>query len=129
MTSKENSLNWFEISVADINRAKQFYETIFGIKLELQKMMGMEMEMASFPYEPGGGKAAGALVQSQMHKPSKEGVKIYLNGNPDLSQVLSKVESAGGKVSMPKTKISDDIGFMAFFEDTEANSIGLHSQK
>jgi len=32
MTSKENSLNWFEISVSDINRAKKFYETIFGIE-------------------------------------------------------------------------------------------------
>ncbi|MEO6723298.1 MAG: VOC family protein [Ferruginibacter sp.] len=127
MTSKENSLNWFEISVSDINRAKQFYETIFGITMESQNMMGMEM--ASFPYEPGTGKASGALVQSQMHKPGKDGVKIYLNGNPDLSEALSKVEAAGGKVSMPKTKISDDIGFMAFFEDTEGNAIALHSQK
>ena len=127
MTSKENSLNWFEISVSDIHRAKKFYETIFGITLELQNMMGMEM--ASFPYEPGAGKASGALVQSNMHKPSVDGVKLYLNGNPDLSEALSKVEKAGGKVIMPKTKISDDIGFMAFFADTEGNSIALHSQK
>ena len=43
MTSKENSLNWFEISVSDIKRAKKFYETIFGIKMETQNMMGMEI--------------------------------------------------------------------------------------
>jgi predicted enzyme related to lactoylglutathione lyase len=64
-----------------------------------------------------------------MHKPSADGVKIYLNGNPDLAKILSKVEKAGGKITMPKTKISDDIGYMAFFIDTEGNSIGLHSQK
>jgi predicted enzyme related to lactoylglutathione lyase len=52
-----------------------------------------------------------------------------LNGNPDLSLPLSKVAAAGGKVVMPKTKISDDIGYMAFFIDPEGNSIGLHSQK
>ena len=127
MTSKENSLNWFEISVSDIKRAKKFYETIFGIKMETQNMMGMEM--AFFPYEPGNGKASGGLVQSQMHKPSGDGVKLYLNGNPDLSKALSKVEKAGGKITMPKTKISDDIGFMAFFTDTEGNTIALHSQK
>ena len=126
MTSKENSLNWFEISISDINRAKRFYESIFEIKMETQNMMGMEM--ASFPYEPGTGKASGALVQSSMHQPSGEGVKLYLNGNPDLSSVLSKVEAAGGKVQMPKTNIGDDIGFMAFFTDTEGNTIGLHSQ-
>ena len=39
MTDKENSLNWFEISVADIKRATKFYETIFGIKLDQQEMM------------------------------------------------------------------------------------------
>lgn len=127
MTSKENSLNWFEIPVLDIKRARQFYETIFGIKMEIENMMGMEM--ATFPYEPASGKASGALVQSQMHKPSGDGVKLYLNGNPDLSKALSKVEKAGGKIAMPKTKISDDIGFMAFFVDTEGNTIALHSQK
>lgn len=126
MTTTENSLNWFEISVSDINRAKTFYETIFDIEMPTQNMMGMEM--AFFPAEPNSGKANGGICQSQMHKPSAEGAIIYLNGNPDLSNALSKVEAAGGKIVMPKTKISDDIGHMAFFSDTEGNVVGLHSQ-
>ncbi len=126
MTTKENSLNWFEISVSDLDRAKKFYEAIFGIKMEVQSMMGMEM--AFFPFEPGTGKASGGICKSQMHTPSADGVKIYLNGNPDLAVALSKVEKAGGKVIMPKTKISDDIGHMAYFTDTEGNTIALHSQ-
>jgi predicted enzyme related to lactoylglutathione lyase len=127
MTGKENALNWFEISVNDIPRSKKFYEAIFGIKMETQNMMGMEM--AFFPWEPGSGKASGGLVKSQMHKPSSDGVKLYLNGNPDLSKVLAKVEKAGGKITMPKTKINDEVGYMAFFTDTEGNAIALHSQK
>jgi len=127
MTAKENALNWFEISVADISRAKKFYETIFGIELQHQEMMGMQM--AFFPSEDMNGKVSGGLVQGPMHKPSAEGAKIYLNGNPDLSNALSKIETAGGKVLMPKTKISDDIGFMAFFADTEGNTVALHSNK
>ena len=126
MTTKENALNWFEISVSDINRAKKFYETILGIEMPLDNMMGMEM--AYFPYEPGSGKASGALVKSDMHKPSMDGAKIYLNGNPDLANALNKVEEAGGKITMPKTSIGPDIGFMAFFTDTEGNTIALHSQ-
>lgn len=47
MTSTENALNWFEIPVSDIKRAKAFYETTFGIKMEEQEMMGMKM--AFFP--------------------------------------------------------------------------------
>ncbi len=126
MTAKENSINWFEISVEDINRAKKFYEAIFGIKMEVIEMM--RMKMAFFPWKAGSGKASGGICESKMHKPGKDGVKIYLNGNPDLKKALSKVEKAGGKIKMPKTAIGEN-GFMAFFTDTEGNLIGLHSNK
>ncbi|MFN0275801.1 MAG: VOC family protein [Chitinophagales bacterium] len=124
MNAQTNSLNWFEISVADINRAKKFYETIFGIEMMAMEMMGTHMAM--FPWEPGTGKANGALCQGEMHKPSMDGVKVYMNGDPDLQVVLDKVEAAGGKITMPKTEIGSN-GFMAFIIDTEGNSIGLHS--
>ncbi|MBK7038581.1 MAG: VOC family protein [Chitinophagales bacterium] len=127
MTGSENALNWFEISVSDIKRAKTFYETIFGIEMPTQEMMGMQM--AFFPSEDMNGKVSGSLVQGDMHKPSADGAKIYLNGNPDLNIALSKVESAGGKVIMPKTHIGEDIGNMAFFIDSEGNTVALHSNK
>ena len=88
----------------------------------------MKMQMAYFPAVPGSGKASGALVKSGFHKPSKEGCVIYLNANPDLTAVLEKIEAEGGKILMPKTKITDEVGYMAFFEDTEGNSVALHSQ-
>src|SRR5258708_9743272 len=125
MDSSVNILNWFEVSVSDIARAKKFYETIFSITMEEMEMMGMKMAM--FPYDPMGGKLSGGLAQSDMHKPSADGVKIYFNGNPDLDTALSKVEAAGGKITMPKGKISDGIGYMAFFIDTEGNAVALHS--
>ena len=111
MDGNVNSINWFEIPAADINRAKKFYETVFDIKMESQNMMGMEM--AFFPWDPGNGKVAGALVQSDMHIPSGQGVKIYLNGNPDLAVPLANVEQTG---------------YMAFIVDSEGNTIGFHSQ-
>lgn len=126
MTTQENSINWFEISVSDIERARKFYESLFDITMTRDAMMGMEM--AFFPYDPGSGKASGALVQSEMHVPSGDGVKIYLNGNPDLAVALSRVEGAGGQITMSKTHISQDVGYMAFFIDTEGNTIALHSQ-
>ncbi len=127
MDGTVNILNWFEISVSDIARAKKFYEAIFSIKMEQQEMMGMQM--AFFPSENMNGKVSGALVQSEMHKPSAEGVVIYLNGNADLSADLGNIEGDGGKVVMPKTFIGNDIGHMAFFIDSEGNRIGLHSNK
>ncbi len=74
MDGSVNILNWFEISVSDIARAQKFYETIFSIDMgEPMEMMGMKMAM--FPYDPMSGKLSGALVQSDMHKPSADGAK------------------------------------------------------
>jgi uncharacterized protein len=124
MSDDNNALNWFEISVSDISRAKKFYEQIFDIQLSEMEMEGMKYAM--FPFKPGSGKAGGGLAQSQMHKPASTGVLIYLNANPDLQNVLNRIEKAGGKITMPKTAIGEN-GFMAFFNDTEGNVIGLHS--
>lgn len=126
METNANALNWFEIPATDISRARSFYENIMNIKMDQQEMMGMHM--AFFPYEPGNGKVSGALVQGDMYKPSMDGAAIYLNANPDMSNVISRIEAAGGKVIMPKTHITPEIGYMAFFIDSEGNRMALHSQ-
>jgi predicted enzyme related to lactoylglutathione lyase len=126
MDKSTNSLNWFEIPATDMPRAKKFYQNIFGIQMEEMDMMGMTM--AGFPGEPGSGKASGALVRSEHHKPSTDGAVIYLNANPDMSPVLEKILAEGGQVVMGKTSINPEIGYMAFFIDTEGNRVALHSQ-
>ena len=126
MNNSTNALNWFEIPASNINRSKEFYENIFFIKMEINEMDNATM--AFFPWESGSGKATGALVQSEMHKPSKEGTLVYLNANPNLDPVLKKVEKAGGKVLVPKMDIGEH-GFIAFIEDTEGNKVGIHSQE
>ena len=119
-----NAINWFEIPALDIVRAKNFYERIFEIKMEEMEMPGMKY--ATFPFDPISGKVSGGLAQSEMHIPAMTGSIIYLNGNPDLQAVLDRLEGAGGKITMPKTSIGQN-GFMAFFIDTEGNSMAVHS--
>lgn len=125
MSNKTNALNWFEIPATDIGRATKFYETIFEVKMVPMEMG--ELKMSMFPTDAESGKIGGALAQSNMHHPGSTGAIIYLNGNPDLQLVVDRIEKAGGKVVMPKTHISDDIGNMAFFSDTEGNTVALHS--
>jgi predicted enzyme related to lactoylglutathione lyase len=124
MDKSTNSLNWFEIPATDISRAKNFYQTIFDISLE-ENIMD-DAKMAFFPWEMGSGKATGALVQSPYHIPSMDGSLVYLNANPSMDNVLSKVEAAGGKIVVPKTSIKD-YGYIAFIRDTEGNKVGIHS--
>ena len=126
MDATTNTLNWFEIPVTDMGRAKHFYQVLFSMHMEESEMMGMQM--AFFPYQNGSGKASGALVKSDNHKPSMDGVVVYLNANPAMDDVLSRVEPMGGKILMPKTQITPEVGYMAFFTDTEGNRVALHSQ-
>ncbi len=122
-----NAISWFEIGVNDIDRAAKFYEQIFGDPLIPMEMDNVRMRM--FPITDMETGVGGALVDSGgFHKPSlTDGPLIYLNGNPDVQNILDKVPAAGGTILVPKTEISADYGFMAVFVDTEGNRIGLHS--
>lgn len=123
----KNVISWFEIPASDLNRASRFYESIFDTSLIPMDMPNMKMRM--FPLENMMTGVGGAIVDSGgFHKPSvSDGPLIYLNGNPDLQNVLDKVETSGGKVMVPKTEISKEYGFMALIIDSEGNRIGLHS--
>jgi predicted enzyme related to lactoylglutathione lyase len=127
MDKNTNALNWFDIPATDLKRAKKFYETVFSIEMEETPAMA-GMEMVSFPGEMGNGKVSGSLTKSPNHKPSADGAVLYLNANPSIQTVVDRVEEAGGKVVMPTMQISPEIGYMAFFIDSEGNKIGLHGQ-
>lgn len=123
----QNAISWFEIPTSDIGRAQKFYETIFGITMIPMEMPNISMRM--FPLDDMMTQVGGALVFSEgfFKASATDGPLIYLNANPDVQNVLDKVEAAGGKIIVPKTEISPEYGFMGVFTDTEGNRIGLHS--
>jgi predicted enzyme related to lactoylglutathione lyase len=123
----KNAISWFEIGTTDLARATKFYETIFGVKLNPLDLPNIKMRM--FPLDDMMTGVGGAIVHSGgFHKPSAtDGPLIYLNGNPDVQNILDKVEAAGGKIMVPKTLISPEYGYMAVIMDTEGNRIALHS--
>lgn len=126
---QKNVISWFEIGTTDLDRATKFYETVFEVALIPMDMDNIKMRM--FPTTDMQDGIGGALVDSGgFHKPSAtDGPLIYLNGNPDLQNILEKVDAAGGSIMVPKMEISPEYGFMAVFMDTEGNRIGLHSIK
>ena len=122
-----NAISWFEIPTTDLNRAQQFYEALFGITMIPLDTPNLKMRM--FPIDDMMTGVGGAIVYSgDFYTPSASaGPLIYLNANPDVQQVLDKVEAAGGKILVPKTQISPEYGYMAVILDTEGNRIALHS--
>lgn len=120
-----NSVNWVEIPVLNFDRAKHFYSKIYDYEMYEETMAGCRMGFLPMERESRG--VGGAIIQGQGYVPSSLGSRVYLNGGQDLLTVLNRVESAGGEVIVHKTKISDEIGYFAVFEDTEGNHVALHS--
>lgn len=121
----KNVVDWFEIPVKDMTKAKKFYSEVFG--KELIDMNMPDMEMAAFPWFNEAENTAGSLVKSEGYEPSATGTVVYFYSD-ELSVELAKVTKHGGKLLMPKTDIGE-YGFIALFTDPEGNRIGLHSIK
>ena len=123
----KNAVSWFEIPTQDIDRATKFYETIF--KVSLIPLDVQQLKMRMFPLEnPMGGVGGALCYNEEFYRPSAtDGPLIYLNGNPDVQNILDRIEAAGGKIVVPKTQISPEYGYMAVFIDSEGNRVALHS--
>lgn len=125
---EHNMVGWFEIPVVDMDRAKKFYEEVFQIEIQVQDFGGTKMGW--FPWSEGKEGASGSLIlQPDWYIPNRvEGVLIYF-ASEDVQNELDRIEAAGGRILKPKTKISDEIGYMGLFHDSEDNRIALHSRK
>ena len=121
----KNAINWFQIPGTDMDRAIKFYSTILSADMSAVDVMGTKV--AVLPYEKDNGGVGGALYAGDKFTPSYKGTLVLLNAGDNLSKVLSKVEIAGGKIILPKTKLHNSSGYIARIIDTEGNQIGLHS--
>ncbi|MDX6189953.1 VOC family protein [Flavobacterium sp. Fl-318] len=120
--AKTNPVIYFEIPVNDLNRAENFYKTVFGFSFEREIIDHYEMTL--FPFEDTRSGISGALAKGDVYKPSKEGVIIYFRtANIDLT--LQKVLAQNGTILYPKT-INENYGFIvAEFQDSEGNRIAI----
>lgn len=125
MTAQRNPVNWFEIPVKDLNRAKAFYEHVLGLSLSVTNMEGSEM--AWFPMSQGAAGASGTLIKSEGYEPSHSGSLVYF-AVADIEGSLKRANERGGKTLLPKLNIGEH-GFVAHFQDTEGNRVALHSME
>ncbi|VYU07336.1 VOC family protein [Metakosakonia massiliensis] len=116
-----NLINWFELPVQDLQRATAFYEYCIDAQFRHENVAGMSM--AVFHYQqPATG---GALVKSEMLKPSADGAVVYLF-TADIAASLAKVAEKGGVCCFGPEILPNDIGTIALIMDSEGNKVGLH---
>ncbi|HYD30269.1 MAG TPA: VOC family protein [Azospirillaceae bacterium] len=125
MSQHSDGIVWFEIPASDFERATRFYETVFQVTLRREQYGDDNARMGVFPYQLPG--VNGAVVEGAMYQPGATGSVVYFNAGADLAVPLARVEGAGGKVLVPKTLISPEIGYFAHIIDTEGNRVAMHS--
>ncbi|MDT9498867.1 VOC family protein [Capnocytophaga canimorsus] len=121
----KNLISIVEIPTTDFSRAVTFYKALLNIDIEEIDMDGTQMGVLLSENE----SVNVSLIKDENVQPSINGTMVYFNAETDLQPILDKVEPNGGKIILPKTEISPEMGFFALFSDTEGNKIGLHSQQ
>lgn len=116
---------YFEIPVADLDRAMAFYTAVFDADFDVVELH--ESRMALFDVDRAAHGITGALCQGEAYAPSPNGVLIYLR-TTDIAATLARVQTAGGSTAFDRTE-AGDWGYVAEFIDSEGNRIGLHEAR
>ena len=111
-----HAVSWFQIQGPNAHALQKFYKDVFGWKMKPQPGDGDAMMVAA---EPDG--IAGSVGTSHNHQPS---VAVHITVG-DIDAVNGKIERAGGRMVLPKTKLPRGMGWMAAFVDPAGNWTGL----
>ncbi len=116
----------FEIPADKPDRARKFYEATFGWKMNV--MEGMDYTMVStgpvnekgMPKEPGFiGGGIGPRGNNLQHPV----VTIMVD---EIEDAIKRIEKNGGKITQKKTPVGENMGWTAYFKDSEGNTVGLY---
>ena len=124
-----NPIVHFEIPADNVQRAKDFYEKTFGWKIDKFQLPGDEEywgirtteidNVTKMPKNPGAING-GLMKRKNQGQPFMNYISI-----DSIDEMCKIIETNGGKVCLPKTEIAPGMGWIAAFQDTEGNIMGL----
>ena len=117
----------FEIPTDDLNRAKEFYASVFGWDMHTMPMGESEYttvtttpvdEKTMMPTSPG------AINGGMMERSADTPAPVITIGVDSIDKALEMVGASGGAIVQPRTEIPGS-GAFAYFTDSEGNVLGL----
>lgn len=113
----------FELPYDDGERARAFYGELFG--WNLQSYPGMEYTMVTTGPSGDQGPTEPGFINGGMgpRASAGEGPRVVIDV-ADIDSTLKAIEEKGGSVALPKQPVGE-MGFTAYFKDTEGNIVGL----
>jgi uncharacterized protein len=118
--SKHNRAVWFDVPVADLDRAASFYAAVLEVGVD--KETRGDFAFCVIHHEDGNG---GCLCLNP-EEIAAGGVLLYFNVDGRIKDAIGKVVPHGGSVIQTTHSIGPH-GFRAIVLDSEGNRIVLHS--
>ncbi|MCL4353919.1 VOC family protein [Patescibacteria group bacterium] len=118
----------FEIPADDIERAQNFYHDVFGWKINEMPKMKYTIVHTGPLDEQNMPKESGFINGGLMERRDEFQHPVITIDVDDIEEALEKITSKGGEVVMKKMEVGD-MGWTAYFRDSEGNMIGLWQNK
>ncbi|MFX0084856.1 MAG: VOC family protein [Candidatus Hodarchaeota archaeon] len=112
------TVNHVEIPVLDLKKAQEFYETIFDWKVDLEAMPNYGLVEL---------KDTASIGFFVVEKIPDHGINVVFEVE-NITEKLTEITEAGGKVKREKYEIAPEIGYSAQFLDCFGNEFGLFSR-
>src|SRR4051812_14402926 len=121
LNAAQNRLVWFDIPVADLERAAAFYRGVLGIGVHVESSPGYSF--AVLEHQDGNG---GCLVPKASEISADSGVLVYLNANGRIRDAMRQVEKLGGGAGEPAPPVGAH-GFRPTGNDLAGKRTPLHA--
>ena len=114
-----NSVVHFEIFASDVERARAFYERVFGWSFEVAGPPDFYLISTGNDRDPGLTHGLIAKRRAPAAEGSLNAFRVTISVR-SLDETMRAIEAAGGKLRSPATAVPD-VGRVAEFADTEGN--------
>jgi predicted enzyme related to lactoylglutathione lyase len=114
----------FEVPFDDGERATTFYREAFGWELDSMPQFQYTMVTTTETDEQGRPRESGGINGGMLHRQGPITAPVITIGVDDLDAAIAKIEKLGGTVAIGRQPVGN-MGFSAYFHDTEGNLIGL----
>ncbi len=114
----------FEIPADDVGRAQQFYREAFGWQINSMPDMGYSLLQTTPSSEEGRPTEVGAINGGMLERQSPVTSPVIVLAVEDIDKTLETIGSLGGTTLQGKQAVGD-MGFAAYFADSEGNVMGL----
>ncbi len=114
----------FEIPFDDADRARNFYRDVFDWQIQPMPEMNYTMVSTGPTSDEGMPSEPGYIGGGMMQREAPVNSPVLTLGVDDIDSAIIAIEKNGGSAVGEKLAVGD-MGFAAYFKDSEGNLMGL----